>query len=205
MHDARDPGPAAGGADARRCGACSLCCTILRVDALRKLGGTDCVHQRPEGGCRIHPERPSICRAYRCLWLQGGLAAEDRPDRLGALVDLVSAGGLPRLEIREARAGAFDASPRLHAIAEAHRRSLPVHVRPPVDPRDPDAPYRVLLPGGEAQQVRGDRVVFLRDGVPVGERRLPWLERQVRRWVLRLRARRIAGYRGPGGAPRREA
>jgi Fe-S-cluster containining protein len=196
-------------AAARRCGPCSLCCRLLRVDVLRKLGGTPCIHQRAAGGCAIHARRPGICRAYRCLWLQGGLAEEERPDRLGALLDLVSAGGLPRLEIREARPGAFDASPRLQAIARAYRRTMAVRVRPPPDPWDPDAPFRVLLPDGEEQHVRGERITRLRDGVPIEVQRLPWLERRVRRLVLRLRARRVAGYRGapaprdadPGGEP----
>jgi len=58
----------------RRCDACSLCCTVLRVDALSKLGGLPCRHLGPPGtGCGIHTRRPGICRAYRCLWLQGGL------------------------------------------------------------------------------------------------------------------------------------
>jgi hypothetical protein len=166
------------------------------VDALRKLGGVPCVHQRPAGGCAIHRQRPGICRAYRCLWLQGGLRQDDRPDRLGALIDLVSAGGMPRLEIREARPGAFDGSPRLREIAEAHRRTTAVRVRPPSDPMDPDAPFRVLLPDGEEQHVHGEHVTVLRGGVPVAAARLPWLERQVRRLTLRLRARRVAGYRG---------
>ncbi|MDX1649145.1 MAG: hypothetical protein R3263_04755, partial [Myxococcota bacterium] len=180
MRDRRD---AEEPASARRCGSCSLCCHVLRVDPLRKLGGVDCVHQSPGGGCAIHPRRPALCRAYRCLWLQGGLGEEDRPDRLGALPDLVSDGGLPRLELREAWPGAFDASPRLREIAARFRRSMPVRVRPPGDPLDADAPFRVLLPDGEEQRVHGDRVTVLRDGVPVAERRLPWLERSVRRIV----------------------
>lgn len=189
------------GASHRACGSCSLCCTLLRVDALRKLGGTPCVHQRPEGGCAVHAERPGICRAYHCLWRQGGLAEDDRPDRLGALVDLVSAGVAPRLEITEARPGVFDASPRLQAIAARHRSFMPVRIRPPQDPMDPDGRFRVLLPGGEEHRVHGEETIVLKDGVPAGRRRLPWLERRVRRLVLALRARRLAGYRGAGPGP----
>ena len=79
--------PASDAAPGRVCGTCSLCCTVLRVDPLRKLGGVDCVHQRGgEAGCAIHgrAERPALCGAYRCAWLKGQLDLADRPDRARA-------------------------------------------------------------------------------------------------------------------------
>ena len=87
---------------ARSCGACSLCCTVLRVDELKKLGGVDCQHQRKPGefdepksfGCAIHDRRPQICRSYHCLWIAGGLSAGDRPDKLGAVVDILGSAGI---------------------------------------------------------------------------------------------------------------
>ena len=169
----------------RVCGACSLCCTLLRVDELGKPGGTHCIHQSSNGsGCGIHATRPPICRAYRCLWLQGSLDEEDRPDRLGAVLDLRPVGEALRLEIVLAEPGGFDASPRLRAIAESYRGSLPVRITDLAAPLDPDAPFRVLLPGGEEQRVAGERVTLLREGRVVAERRLPWLERRVRRLLL---------------------
>jgi hypothetical protein len=188
------------GEGGRVCGACSLCCTLLRVDQLGKPGGTRCSHQRSNGpGCGIHAARPAICRAYRCLWLQGSLEEEDRPDRLGAVLDLRPVGESLRLEIKLAEPGAFGASPRLRAIAERYRGSLPVRVTDLAAPLDPDAPFRVLLPDGEEQRVAGERVTLLRNGRVVAERRLPWLERRVRRLLLAwsgLRLRRAAGRRG---------
>ncbi|MEE8167216.1 MAG: hypothetical protein V3T64_16740 [Myxococcota bacterium] len=68
----------------RSCGSCSLCCTLLRVDELHKVAGEDCIHQRGTAGCGIYETRPPICRGYRCLWLQGGLEDDERPDRTGA-------------------------------------------------------------------------------------------------------------------------
>jgi hypothetical protein len=188
-----------GSGRSRVCGACSLCCTVLRVDALGKLGGTDCAHQRPEGGCGIYARRPGICRAYRCLWLGGALEEDDRPDRLGAVLDLVSEGGAVRLEIRESRRGAFDASPRLREIAEDHRRSMPVRITDTDDSLDPDRPFRVLLPDGEEQRISGDRIDVYRDGVLAERRRLPWLERGVRRLFQSARRWRIGAHarRGP--------
>jgi hypothetical protein len=187
---------------ARACGPCSLCCTLLRVDELGKPGGAPCVHQRAGragGACAIHPDRPGVCRAYRCLWLAGGLADADRPDRLGAMLDLLSEGGAAVLVIREARAGAFDGSPRLREIAESYRATLPVRVVEAGDPWDPDRPFRLLLPGGEEQRVRGERVTVLRGGVPVAERRLPWLDRVWRRAVLAARRGRLRRLRPPAG------
>jgi hypothetical protein len=196
--------PAGGEGAERRCGDCSLCCTVLRVDALSKLGGRNCVHQDADGpGCAIHEERPQICRAYHCLWLQGGLELDERPDRLGAVIDVRAEGPTTRLEIREARAGVFDASPALQAIAERFRVSMPVRITDVEDVMDPDRPYRVLLPGGEAQHVAGEWTEIHRPGRPVERRRLPLLERWLRRGLLgwkrrRMRALEAGGSRHPG-------
>jgi hypothetical protein len=182
--------------DERTCGACTLCCVVLRVDEIGKPGGTPCPKLRPaaaEGSCSIHAMRPEICRAYRCLWLQGGLDEEDRPDRLGAVLDVAPVGETYRLEIREALRGNFRASPRLRAIAERHRPIMPVRVTDVENVLDPDAPFRVLLPDGMEHLVVGDRVTIFRDGRELGTRRLPLLERAVRQLVLawsRLRLRR---------------
>ena len=177
----------------RSCGDCSLCCQVLRVDELAKLGGVPCIHQDVGAkGCSIHPSRPKICRAYRFLWLSGGLAEPDRPDRLGAVLDVVAQGPVVRLEIRESRPGLFDASPRLAAIAEEFRSSMPVRITDVGDVLDPDRPYRLLLPEGEEHRVAGDWTEVHKPGRPLERRRLPWLERTVRRLVLRLRRYRLA-------------
>ncbi len=183
-------------AASRSCGTCSLCCTILRVDELAKPAGRDCVHQRGQDGCAIHATRPPICRAYRCLWLQGGLEDDERPDRTGGVVDLETTGVGLRLAIREAQPGAFDGSPALQAIAERYRASMPVRITDTGDVLDPDRPFRVLLAGGVEQRVSGERIDVYREGRLVESRALPWLERVVRRigiawhgWRLRVRGR----------------
>jgi len=174
----------------RSCGACSLCCTLLRVDALGKLGGTPCPHQRvgdPAGGCGIHERRPVICRGYRCLWLAGSLEESDRPDRLGAVLSLTTEGEMPSLFVHEARPGVFDESPRLQEIAAGWRESLPVRISDSQRVMDPDRPQRVLLPGGEEHLVAGDRITLRRPGRPDEVRRRPWLDRVLRRAVISLR------------------
>lgn len=178
-------------APTRECGGCSLCCVVLRVDELGKLGGVPCAKLRPGGGCGIHPTRPDICRAYRCLWLRGGLEHADRPDRLGAVLDVTSEAGAPLLAIREARAGAFTRMPRLREIADEYRQSMPVRITSAEDVLNPDRPYRVLLPDGEERLVEGETTTILRDGQPAETRRMPWLERGVRRVMLRVEAWRV--------------
>lgn len=187
----------------RVCGDCSLCCTVLRVDELRKLGGVPCLHQNSTGpGCSIHPERPGICRAYRCLWLQGGLEEPDRPDLVGAVLDLVREAAVVRLEIRQDRPGRFDDSPRLAEIAEQYRGSMPVRITDVEAVMDGDHPYRVLLPDGQEHRVRGEWTEIHRPGRAPERRRLSWIERWVRRGMLnwrRLRLRR-AQSAGPRSA-----
>lgn len=176
----------------RECGACSLCCSVLRVDELGKPAGRDCRHQRAQGGCAIHATRPAICRAYHCLWLQGGLEADDRPDRLGAVLDLQTVGVESRLSVQEARPGAFDASPRLQAIVEEFRTSMTVRMVEAGNEDDPDRPYRVWLPSGEHHRVEGEWRTVSAPGRAPRRQRLPWFERLARRVAIGLRRWRLA-------------
>jgi Fe-S-cluster containining protein len=149
----------------RSCGECTLCCTLLRVDELRKLGGTPCVHLRgPTGGCGIYATRPGICRVYRCLWLQGKLEEGDRPDRLGAILDHASETGVMHLAVHEAAPGAFERSPRLREVAERYRAVMPVRIASVADATNPDAPFRLLLAHGEERLVEGEWVTTARPG-----------------------------------------
>lgn len=185
--------------EARRCGSCSLCCTVLRVDPLRKLGGVPCVHQRGgEAPCAIHgqAERPALCGAYRCAWLQGRFEDGDRPDRLGAVLDVSLRVGLPLLAIREARPGAFEASSRLQEIARKSRETMEVRITCADDVMNADRPCRVLLPQGEERRIEGERTTVLRAGEVVSQRRMPLIERTVRRLSLAWQRHRLRGYRG---------
>lgn len=178
----------------RACGGCSQCCTVLRVDELHKRAGRPCPELRGDGGCGIYERRPDICRDYRCLWLRGRFEDEDRPDRSGGIVDLLSEAGGARLSIQEVAPGAFDASPRLQAIAARYRESMPVRIVEAGRIDDPDRPFRVLLPGGEEQRVEGDRIEVFRNGVRVERRRMPWLERTARRVAIHLRRRKLRAW-----------
>lgn len=182
----------------RSCGECTLCCTVLRVDELRKLGGISCAALGARG-CTVYARRPHICRAYRCLWLQGQLDAGDRPDRVGAVLDIVFEGGATLLAIREATPGAFERSPQLQAIAERYRAAMPVRITGSEGVLASDAPIRTLMARGEETVTRGDRATRLRDGREVETLRAPWLERLLRRASLAWQRWRIRGY-GDGAA-----
>lgn len=179
----------------RVCGECSLCCTLLRVDPLAKLAGTPCPSLLPGGtGCSIYAARPPICGEYRCLWLRGGLTPEDRPDRLGAVLDLWARGTDVRLDIRQSLPGSFDRSPRLQQIAARYRETMAVRITDVDDVMNPDRPFRVLLPDGSENRVRGDIVETHREGRRVEIRRSRWLERAVRRWLGWRRFRKLRNY-----------
>jgi hypothetical protein len=214
-----DREPHASARSQRSCGGCALCCVVLRVDELRKRAGTPCRDLLPAyasgqraaaaeaspGGCGIHSARPAICRGYRCAWLAGHFEDADRPDRLGAVLDFTLRGAQPELSIIEAQPGAFERSPRLQAIAAAQREVVRVRITDVAGVDDPDRPVRVLLPRGEEHLVRGDHSIRLRDGLPVAETRLPWLERTLRRALLAFRRRKLGAHaaRPRDSAPRR--
>jgi hypothetical protein len=116
----------------RSCGACQACCTVVGVEELRKPHWTRCVHQC-HSGCAIYEERPRSCRGYSCLWAAGLLDGDEsrRPDRLGIILDLRTAGNSASDSIRpgdrvviqawEIWPGAFaqpDAASLLNRIAE---------------------------------------------------------------------------------------
>jgi hypothetical protein len=69
----------------RKCGSCTVCCTLTAVPELDKPIGMTCVHC--EQGCRIYAGRPSSCETYACAWLTGHFDAAARPDRSGVLVE----------------------------------------------------------------------------------------------------------------------
>lgn len=68
----------------RTCGSCTACCHSLVIEELDKPAFTACGHACASG-CNAYEQRPGSCRNFRCLWLDGHLAEEDRPDKLGVI------------------------------------------------------------------------------------------------------------------------
>lgn len=70
---------------ARECGSCSECCYAFGVHELGKPTFAPCEHIRAgeHGSCGVYETRPPSCRDFSCLWLQGQLEEEHRPDKVG--------------------------------------------------------------------------------------------------------------------------
>ena len=75
----------------RTCGDCRACCVVLGFEArpgeapFRKPHGEPCPHL-VQIGCGIYPDRPPVCRRFRCGWLEApNLPDALRPDRCGVL------------------------------------------------------------------------------------------------------------------------
>ena len=64
----------------RQCGECTACCTLLGVPELEKGRYMACEHNTGTS-CGIYDERPHSCRAFKCVWLQGLIPIEERPDK----------------------------------------------------------------------------------------------------------------------------
>lgn len=77
----------------KACGMCTLCCELIPVRELKKLGWHDCTHRRgvlhaAGPGCGIYATRPPSCRGWSCQWLiTDDWPDEWRPDRVGFVVD----------------------------------------------------------------------------------------------------------------------
>jgi len=86
----------------RRCGECTLCCKVLRVDTpeLKKMSGVWCPDCREGAGCAIYETRPPICRIWYCGWrLRTDLPEDWRPDRSGVLVDTLAESDIQEGEV----------------------------------------------------------------------------------------------------------
>ncbi|HEY1753714.1 MAG TPA: hypothetical protein VGG29_20825 [Caulobacteraceae bacterium] len=83
---------------ARRCGDCTLCCTLLGVEDLSppKPPAVKCAHVCSRG-CRVYASRPRTCREFVCLWAQGAFPKRARPDRVGIVFHTHEGDELERL------------------------------------------------------------------------------------------------------------
>jgi len=76
------PAKAASDGEVKPCGACSMCCKVLRIKVLDKPAGEWCGHFSKGVGCGVHGSSPAECRRFQCFWtLSAALGPEWRPDR----------------------------------------------------------------------------------------------------------------------------
>jgi len=73
----------------RKCGECSLCCTLVACPALKKPVNQKCVHCVDGIGCAIHASRPQMCADFECAWLRGDLPEWARPDKVHFVVEVL--------------------------------------------------------------------------------------------------------------------
>lgn len=109
----------------RACGDCRACCTTHGVpQKINKPAFTSCVHECATG-CAIYPKRPGPCRAFRCLWLDGLLDDEDRPDRSGLVLTegkSLPLGGGPLLVAHALKPGAHETESGKRVVEKVHKR-----------------------------------------------------------------------------------
>lgn len=80
----------AAGRSKRVCGDCQLCCKLLPVKTIDKIGFTRCQHQRVGKGCSVYGKSamPFECGLWSCNWLTGiGTEGMHRPDRCHYVID----------------------------------------------------------------------------------------------------------------------
>lgn len=83
------------------CGECTECCELFEVKSLKATGGNiieTIIIDSPAGdlcnycdknvGCKVHEERPKICRDFLCAYAEHERAPIDlRPDRCGIIFE----------------------------------------------------------------------------------------------------------------------
>jgi hypothetical protein len=115
----------------RRCGPCTACCTIKGIPELAKEPYQNCQHLCA-AGCSVYDQRPSSCREFECLWLQGHISGDERrrPDQLGLMFDVTGEDGAMGqvLVAWETRPGAAD-EPAAHYLLERMARRVLIIVR----------------------------------------------------------------------------
>jgi hypothetical protein len=76
----------------RRCGECTLCCTLLPVRALDKGASERCKHQRGLG-CKVYHDKkamPLECQLWNCRWLIDPTTTKMlRPDISHYVIDIM--------------------------------------------------------------------------------------------------------------------
>jgi hypothetical protein len=82
----------------------------------------------------------------------------------------------------------------LREIVARYRESMPVRISDVSRAGDPDAPVRELGPAGAELRIEGDWIVRFAGARELERRRLPWLERGLRRLTLAFRRWRLRGY-----------
>lgn len=91
----------------RPCNGCTACCTTLGVKEIGKKKDEACVHAN--GGCSIYATRPPSCRTFQCLWRIGMGTVDERPDKVGIVLDVTGPSNVvAAIVAHEVTPGAFE-------------------------------------------------------------------------------------------------
>jgi len=112
----------------RSCGTCSLCCTVMGVEELKKPRDHRCEFLNVLGRCSCYATRPQSCADFECLWLQGLWPEKLRPDRSRAVPSTNAAGDMFVLHIAPQDRGAHLRGKLADTIARAASGGIPVIV-----------------------------------------------------------------------------
>jgi len=134
----------------RHCGECTACCTLLGVPELGKGRYAPCEYEvgavvdkdgvvvgttplpGAKKGCGIYDTRPVSCRTFKCVWLQGLLPIEERPDKTGIIWSVTAPKpGKPQYPVAmEITEGSSKVEPGLGLILKVTERTPVIIVNP---------------------------------------------------------------------------
>lgn len=133
----------------RKCGECTLCCSLLKVVPLQKPAYEKCTHQKA-GGCGIYSVRPRACEIWSCQWLIGKDAEKlKRPDQAHFIVDILPHYPLLQIWIEDGYPDAWKSDRGLLDFIAKHIANRGVIIRHSVEK------YRQLFPAELRDLING--------------------------------------------------
>lgn len=76
--------------NARPCGSCTACCTVMPVSEIKKAAHVRCEHLGSAAKrCKVYATRPQSCEVWWCMWaVNPVMAGALRPDHSHIVVDM---------------------------------------------------------------------------------------------------------------------
>jgi hypothetical protein len=136
----------------RTCGSCTLCCTVMLVEELKKPAGITCSYLVAGSGCGIREHRPRSCRTFFCGWrLDPNIDSLWKPNICGFVLTLSLRLSAMVLMVDPARPLAWKMQPYHGRLKEWAARAF-----------KEDKRIVAMVAGGEATVILPDR------DVPIG-------------------------------------
>jgi hypothetical protein len=115
-------------APGRKCGTCTLCCKVMKIDELEKPRGIWCRHCSVGVGCRIYDDRPGECRRFLCGYLTEASLSEDwLPTKSKIVLAADLDGKRIAAHVDPSRPDAWKAEPFYSQLKEWARLAAPVN------------------------------------------------------------------------------